>query len=234
MVAGQPALARPTKALVQRIRASPTPLDTRVGGLTAGFLDLQSSLRSRLPLAIVVLAGTTLIVLFLMTGSLVLPLKSLLMNVLSLSATFGLLVAIFQDGRLEGVLRYTSQGALESTQPILLAVIAFALSTDYAVFLLTRIKEERDAGAGNTEAVARGLERSGRIVTCAALLFCVAVLAFSTSRIVFIKELGVGMALAVIIDATLVRALLVPSLMRLLGDWNWWAPRPLQRLRGRR
>jgi len=155
------------------------------------------------------------------------------MNVLTVSAAFGLLVLIFQDGRLEGLLAYESQGALELTQPILLFAIAFGLSTDYGVFLLTRIKEARDAGHDDREAVALGLERTGRIVTCAALLFVVAIGAFSTSEIVFIKELGVGTALAVIIDATIVRALLVPSLMRLLGHWNWWAPAPLARLHRR-
>jgi RND superfamily putative drug exporter len=170
------------------------------------------------------------VLLFAMTGSVVLPLKSLVMNLLTLIATFGLLVLIFQDGRLESVLGYTSQGALEETQPILLAAIVFALSTDYGVFLLTRIKELRDAGASNTEAVAGGLERTGRLVTSAALLFCIAVGAFSISKIVFIKELGVGMALAVILDATIVRGVLVPSLMRLLGEWNWWAPPALRRL----
>jgi RND superfamily putative drug exporter len=173
------------------------------------------------------------VLLFLLTGSVVLPLKSLLMAALTLSATLGLLVFVFQDGRLTGFFSYTSQGALESTQPILLAAIALGLSTDYTVFLLSRIKEAHDAGLPNTEAVALGLDRTGRLITSAALLFCVAVGAFSTSKIVFIKELGVGMAVAVILDATLVRALLVPSLMKLLGDWNWWAPAPLRRLHAR-
>ena len=168
-----------------------------------------------------------------MTGSVVLPIKALLMNLLTLSAAFGLLVLIFQDGRLEGVLDYTRKGALESTQPILLFAIAFGLSTDYGVFLLTRIKEARDSGLPDREAVATGLERTGRIVTFAALLFCVAIGAFATSQVVFIKELGVGTALAVLIDAFIVRALLVPSLMVLLGRWNWWAPRPLARLHAR-
>ena len=140
---------------------------------------------------------------------------------------------IFQDGRLEGLLDYTSQGALEATQPILLFVLAFALSTDYGVFMLTRIKEARDAGAPDDEAVAAGLERTGRIVTAAALLFCIAIGAFATSEVIFIKQVGIGTALAVIIDATIIRALLVPSLMKLLGHWNWWAPRPLQRLHRR-
>jgi RND superfamily putative drug exporter len=155
------------------------------------------------------------------------------MNLLSLGAAFGLLVLVFQDGRLESVFRYSSQGALESTQPVLLFVVAFALATDYGLFLLTRIKEHHDAGLPNGRAVPLGLERTGRIVTSAALLFCVAIGAFSTSRIVFVKELGVGTAIAVLVDATIVRALLVPSLMALLGEWNWWAPRPLRRLQQR-
>jgi RND superfamily putative drug exporter len=155
------------------------------------------------------------------------------MNLLTLSATFGILVLIFQHGHLESIFRYSSQGALEETQPILLAAIAFALSTDYGVFLLTRIKEIHDSGVPNTEAVASGLERTGRLVTSAALLFCIAIGSFATSKIVFIKELGVGIALAVILDATVVRGLLVPSLMKLLGEWNWWAPRPLRRLHDR-
>src|SRR5690606_31936467 len=162
--------------------------------------------------------------LFAMTGSLVLPLKQLVMNFLGLSAVFGILVLIFQDGRLEGLLAYRSDGGLESTQPLLLFAVAFGLSTDYGVFLLSRIKEAYDGGAPNSEAVAIGLERTGRIVTAAALLFAVALAAFATSEIVFIKENGVGTALAVLIDASIIRALLVPSLMALLGRWNWWAP----------
>jgi uncharacterized membrane protein YdfJ with MMPL/SSD domain len=168
-----------------------------------------------------------------MTGSVVLPIKSLLMNVLNLSAVFGLLVLIFQDGRLEGLLGYTSPGAIEQTMPILLFAVAFGLSTDYAVFLLSRIKEARDNGASDSESVAIGLERTGRIVTAAALLFAVAMFAFATSKIIFIKENGVGTALAVLIDASIIRALLVPALMELLGKWNWWAPAPLRRLHQR-
>jgi enamine deaminase RidA (YjgF/YER057c/UK114 family) len=155
------------------------------------------------------------------------------MNALTVSAAFGLLVLIFQDGRLEGLLGFMSQGALESTQPIVLFAMVFGLSTDYNVFLLSRIKEARDGGAGDSEAVAIGLERTGRIVTAAAALFCVAIGAFAMSEIVFIKELGIGTALAVLLDATIVRALLVPSLMQLLGRWNWWAPPVLRRLHGR-
>ena len=176
---------------------------------------------------------TTLTILFLMTGSVVLPVKALVMNLLTLSATFGILVLVFQDGRLEGVLGFESAGGLEATQPVLLFAIAFGLATDYAVFLLSRIKEARDGGMPNREAVAFGVERTGRIVTAAALLFIVAVGAFATSGVLFIKQVGVGTAIAVAIDATLVRALLVPALMALLGRWNWWAPAPLRRLHER-
>jgi RND superfamily putative drug exporter len=226
-------LSQTTKRIVRETRALAAPYPVRVGGQTASFLDLQSSLRARIPLAVAVLALSSFVLLFLLTGSVILPLKSLVMAALTLSATLGVLVFVFQHGRLTGLLQYTSQGALESTQPILLAAIAFGLSTDYSVFLLARIKEARDSGLSNTGAVAAGLERTGRLVTAAALLFCVAVGAFSLSKIVFIKELGVGMALAVLLDATVVRALLVPSLMKLLGDWNWWAPPPLRRVHER-
>jgi RND superfamily putative drug exporter len=233
VVARGEVLSASAKRLVRAVRAAPAPYPALVGGVTAGFLDQQASLKAHLPAALAVLIATTLVLLFLATGSVLLPLKSLVMNLLSLGAAFGLLVLVFQDGRLESVLRYSSQGALESTQPVLLFVVAFALSTDYGLFLLTRIKEHHDAGQPNALAVPLGLERTGRIVTSAALLFCVAIGAFSTSRIVFVKELGVGTALAVLIDATIVRALLVPSLMALLGEWNWWAPGPLRRLQAR-
>jgi RND superfamily putative drug exporter len=226
-------LAEASKHLVDEIRALDGPLELGVTGQTAEFLDQQASLGKRLPLAIGVLCLTTLALLFAMTGSVVLPIKSLLMNLLTLSAAFGLLVLIFQEGRLEHLLGYTGQGALEATQPVLLFAVAFGLSTDYAVFLLSRIKEARDRGLDDRAAVAAGLERTGRIVTAAALLFTVAIGAFATSRIIFIKEVGVGTALAVLIDATIIRALLVPSLMALLGRWNWWAPPPLRRLHRR-
>ena len=221
------------KDVVRAVRDVRAPFERRVGGQTAAFVDLQSSLAERLPIALAILCVTTLILLFLMTGSVVLPVKALIMNLLTLTAAFGLLVLIFQDGRFESLLDYTTQGALESTQPILLFAVAFGLSTDYGVFLLTRIKEAHDGGLSNTEAVAVGLQRTGRIVTFAALLFSIALGAFATSQIIFIKELGVGTVLAVLIDATIVRALLVPSLMKLLGEWNWWAPRPLARLHAR-
>jgi RND superfamily putative drug exporter len=163
----------------------------------------------------------------------VLPIKAVVMNFLSLSAMLGILVWIFQDGHLQGLLSFQSEGALDATQPIFLFAVGFGLATDYGVFLLSRIKEARDRGASNSEAVAIGLERTGRIVTAAALLFAVALGAFATSGIVFLKELGLGAALAVLIDASIIRALLVPSLMELLGSVNWWAPRPLRRLHDR-
>jgi RND superfamily putative drug exporter len=221
--------------IVREIRDLQPPAGSEllVTGASAGFIDFQQSLGDHLPLAVAIVVIATLIVLFLMTGSVVLPVKQLLMNVLNLSAVFGILVFIFQDGRLEGLLDYRSQGALEQTMPILLFAVAFGLSTDYGVFLLSRIKEARDGGASNQRAVAIGLERTGRVVTAAAALFAVAIGAFATSEIIFIKENGVGTALAVLIDATIIRALLVPSLMELLGNWNWWAPKPLRRLHDR-
>ena len=222
-----------TKQLVRDIRALHAPVYIGVAGETAAFLDLQHSLGAHLPAVLAVVVAATLIVLFLFTGSVVLPFKAVLMNLLSLSAVLGLLVLIFQDGRLEGLLSYTSQGALDATQPIFLTAVVFGLATDYSVFLLSRIKEARDNGVADSEAVAVGLERTGRIVTAAAILFAVAIGAFATSKLVFIKELGLGVALGVLIDATIIRALLVPSLMGLLGSWNWWAPRPLRRLHDR-
>jgi uncharacterized membrane protein YdfJ with MMPL/SSD domain len=219
--------------LVRDIRAEPAPFEVLAGGRAADFVDFKDSLVRHLPLALGIVAGATFVVLFLMTGSVVLPIKAVLMNLLTLSATFGILVLVFQDGRLEGLLDYTSQGSIEVTMPVLLFAVAFGLSTDYNVFLLSRIKEARDNGASDAEAVAMGLERTGRIVTSAALLFSVAIGAFATSQIIFIKENGIGTALAVLIDASIVRALLVPSLMELLGRWNWWSPRPLRRLHER-
>ena len=216
------------QTLVRDIRSQPSPFTFLVSGQAAAFVDLQTSLASRLPLAITIVALATIVLLFLMTGSLLLPIKAVVMNLLTLSAAFGVLVLVFQDGRFQDLLQYTSQGALESTQPVLLFAIVFGLSTDYGVFLLTRIKEAHDAGVPNTEAVATGLQRTGRIITAAALLFCVAIGAFATSQIIFIKELGIGIAGGVLVDATIVRAFLVPSLMALLGRWNWWAPPPLR------
>jgi len=234
-ISANPFTSEASQTTVKQVRqiAAPPGTTVLVGGATADFVDFQSSLVRHLPIAFAIIVVATLVILFLMTGSVVLPIKSLIMNVLNLSAVFGLLVLIFQDGRLEGLLDYTSMGGIEQTMPILLFAVAFGLSTDYAVFLLSRIKEARDGGASNTDSVAIGLERTGRIVTAAALMFAVAIGAFATSQIIFIKQNGVGTALAVLIDASIVRALLVPSLMKLLGGWNWWAPAPLRRLHER-
>jgi putative drug exporter of the RND superfamily len=229
----QQPLSDATERLVRNIRAIDAPVYVGVAGQTAAFVDLRHSLAAHLPAALAVVVAATLIVLFLFTGSVVLPVKAVLMNALSLSAVLGILVLIFQDGRLQGLLSYRGEGALDATQPIFLAAVAFGLATDYGVFLLSRIKEARDHGAADADAIAAGLERTGRIVTAAAILFAVAIGAFATSKLVFIKELGLGTALAVLIDASIIRALLVPSLMGLLGSWNWWAPKPLRRLHAR-
>ncbi len=222
-----------TLDLVTEIRDVDAPGATLVGGASAEQVDQVASIRANVLPALAILAILTIVTLFMLTGSVILPIKALIMNVLTISATFGILVLIFQDGRFEGLLDYTSQGALESSQPVFLFAVVFGLSTDYAVFLLTRIKEARDNGAGEREAVAIGLQRTGRIVTAAAVLFAIALGSFATSQIIFIKELGVGTALAVLIDATIVRAMLVPSLMALLGRRNWWAPAPLRRFHDR-
>jgi RND superfamily putative drug exporter len=231
VISKAPPLDERSQQLVRDLRALDG--DVLVTGSTAHYLDLQQSLKDHLPLVLAIVAAVTIVVLFAMTGSLILPIKQVLMNALGLSAVFGILVLIFQDGRFESLLGYTSQGGLESTQPLLLFAVVFGLSTDYGVFLLSRIKEARDAGYSDSEAVAVGLERTGRIVTAAALLLSIAIGAFVTSQIIFIKELGLGTAIAVLIDATIIRALLVPALMELLGRWNWWAPAPLARLHSR-
>ncbi len=225
------ALSSTSQDLVERIRSDVDGVE--VTGASAEFIDLQDSLAAHLPIVLAIVIGVTFVVLFLMTGSVVLPIKQVLMNAIGLIATFGILVLIFQDGRFEGLLDYDSQGGLESTQPLLLFAVAFGLSTDYGVFLLARIKEAHDSGAGERESVAIGIERTGRIITAAALLFAIAIGAFVTSEIIFIKQVGLGTAIAVLIDATIIRALLVPSLMRLLGRWNWWAPAPFRRLHAR-
>ncbi|MGH2853870.1 MAG: MMPL family transporter, partial [Solirubrobacteraceae bacterium] len=204
-----------------------------VGGGTAWFVDQKAAIAAHTPLTLAILAVVTGGFLFMMTGSLVVPLLALLMNLLTVAVGAGLLVAVFQDGHLSGLMGLSPIGGLEESNLVLLFIIAFALSTDYGVFLFARIKEAHDDGLPAREAVAHGLERTGRLVTAAALLFCVAIGAFVTSDIFFIKELGFGSALAVAIDATFVRALLVPALMGRLGERAWWAPRPLRRLHAR-
>jgi RND superfamily putative drug exporter len=202
-----------------------TPL---VDGTTAYQLDLLASLSATLPYALLVMFVAVSVLLFLMTGSLLMPVKAIVLNILSLSATFGALVWIFQDGHLQNLLGFQSTGSIDATQPILIFAIAFGLSMDYEVFLLSRIKERYDETGDNRAAVSSGLQRTGWLITSAAMLMAVVFSAFGTSKIIFIQEIGIGLAIAVIIDATLVRMLLVPATMRLLGKWNWWAPASLR------
>jgi len=219
--------------LVQDIRGLHAPFPVLVAGPSAELVDSKTAIFSRVPIAAGIIALVTFVVLFLMTGSVVIPLKALVMNVLSLSATFGAMVFIFQDGHLSNLLHFTATGTLDSSNPILMFCIAFGLSMDYEVFLLSRIKEEYDRTGDNVSSVAMGLERTGRIVTAAAGLLAMVFIAFSTSEISFIKMFGVGLALAVVMDATLIRGMLVPAFMRLMGRANWWAPGPLRRFHRR-
>ncbi|MDQ1483632.1 MAG: hypothetical protein QOF35_1708, partial [Actinomycetota bacterium] len=200
-----------------------------VGGASSGAVDLVDSIGARLPWMGLFVVVVMLILLFVAFGSVVLPVKAVVMNALSLTASFGVVTLIFQDGHLSGPLGFTPAGYLDVTQPILMLAIIFGLSMDYEVFLLSRIREEWDRTGDNTTSVAVGLQRSGRIITSAALLLAVVIGGFATSGIVFLKMIGVGMLVAVLLDATVVRALLVPATMRLLGTANWWAPGPLRR-----
>ena len=217
------------EALVEEIRALDAPFPVVVGGPSAQVVDLKESLFSRLPIAIALIAVATFVLLFMMTGSVLVPLKALVLNMLSLTATFGALVWVFQEGNLAGVLGFTPTGTIAVYTPILLFCIAFGLSMDYEVFLLSRIKEEYDLGHGNEESVAVGLEKTGGIVTAAALLLAVVFVAFATAEVAVVKIFGVGLTLAVLVDAFLVRTALVPAFMKLAGRANWWAPRRLRR-----
>lgn len=216
--------------LVQRLSAVARPYGGLVGGWTAYFIDQKASIASRAPIALLLLVLVVAAAVFLMTGSLVLPLKAVAMNLLTVSAGAGLLVLVFQDGHLSSLLGFTPIGGLEEAGLVLMFVMVFALSTDYEVFVLGRIKEARDSGLGNRDAVALGMERTGRLITAAAALFCVAIGALGTTDIFLTKQFGLGAALAAALDASIVRVLLVPSFMALLGGLNWWAPRPLRRL----
>ena len=219
--------------LVERVRALPAPFAVDVGGPSAQLVDTKAAISDRLPLAVAIIAGATLLLLFLMTGSLVIPIKALVLNLLSLSAVYGAMVFVFQDGHLSGLLGFTSTGTIDTSMPVLLSCIAFGLSMDYEVFLLSRIKEEYDRTGDTVSSVATGLERSGRIVTTLAALLAIVFIAFATSQVTFLKLFGIGSALAIVVDATLIRALLVPAFMRLAGRANWWAPRPLRLLHDR-
>jgi uncharacterized membrane protein YdfJ with MMPL/SSD domain len=221
--------------IVTQIRAmTPPPGATvLVGGTTAGLVDELASLGATLPWMALLVCVSTFMLLFLAFGSVVLPLKAIVMNVLSLSATFGVVVWIFQWGHLSGLLRFTATGSIDPTMPILMLAIIFGLSMDYEVFLLSRIRERYDQTGDNTASVAAGLQRTGGVITSLALLLIIVIGAFSASGITFIKLMGVGMIVALLVDATVVRVLLVPATMRLLGRANWWAPPPLRRLYAR-
>ncbi|HEX9343240.1 MAG TPA: MMPL family transporter, partial [Actinomycetota bacterium] len=202
-------------------------------GSAAFLVDYRQSLAARLPLVLGVIGLATMLLLWLMTGSVVVPLKAVVMNVLSLGASFGALVWVFQEGHLSGLLGFEPTGTVDITVPVLVFVFAFGLSMDYEVFLLSRIKETWDESGDNDHAVALGLQRTGRIVTSAAALIVAVFLGFASGELLTIKEIGVGMALAIVIDATVVRTLLVPAAMKLMGRWNWWSPTSLRRLHDR-
>jgi uncharacterized membrane protein YdfJ with MMPL/SSD domain len=216
-----------------RALAPPPHASVLVGGTTAMLVDELSSLGATLPWMALLTAVATFVLLFLAFGSVVLPVKAIVMNILSLSATFGVIVWVFQWGHLSGLLGFTATGSIDPTMPILLLAIVFGLSMDYEVFLLSRIRERYDETGDNTAAVAAGLQCTGGLITSLALLLVIVVALFSASSITFLKLLGVGMIVALIVDATVVRILLVPATMRLLGRANWWAPGPLRRLYSR-
>ncbi|SCG57980.1 MMPL family transporter [Micromonospora halophytica] len=218
--------------VVRQLRDLPAPAgaEVLVGGRSAADRDLLDSLTDRLPWMALLMAGATLLLLFLAFGSVVLPVKAVLMNLLSIGASFGVVVWIFQDGHLSDLLGFTPTGFIDPNNPILMLAMLFGLATDYEVFLLSRVREEWDRTGDNTASVALGLQRTGRIITAAALLLIIVVAGFTTGGMSYIKLIGVGMIVAIVVDATLVRALLVPATMRLLGRWNWWAPGPLARV----
>ncbi len=218
---------------IKAVRSIDSPFTVMVGGPSAQLVDSKESLLSRLPWAAAIIAIVTFVLLFLMFGGVLVPVKAVLLNLLSLTATFGAMVWIFQDGHLSGFLDFTPTGTIDATTPVLMFCIAFGLSMDYEVFLLSRIKEEHDRHGDNTRAVAVGLEKTGRIVTAAALLIAIVFIAFATSGVSFIKLFGLGLALAVLMDAFVIRSTLVPAFMRLAGEANWWAPAPLRKLQQR-
>lgn len=217
-------------ALLRDLRALDAPFAVYLGGQAAIQVDFVDSLSQGAPWAVGLVVLATFVLLFLMTGSLLVPFKTLIINGLSLAASLGILSWIFVDGNLEGLLDFTSTGGIETYVLVLIIAFGFGLAMDYEVFLLARIKEHVDAGDSNDVAVRKGLQRSGRIITSAAAVIIIVFIGFATGSMLVIKEVGIGLAIAVLLDATLVRMLLVPATMTLLGDWNWWAPAPLRRL----
>jgi RND superfamily putative drug exporter len=216
--------------LINSVRKVPAPFKVLVGGAAADYADSQAGIARTLPWALGWIALTVLVLLFMFTGSIILPIKAVILNALSLGATMGVLTWIFVDGHMMWLVgSFTKTGTIDTSMVILISVVTFGLSMDYELFLLSRIKEEHDADRSNVDAVATGLQRSARIITAAAILLSVVFAAFLTSGVTTIKTLGFGVAFAILLDATLVRALLVPALMRLFGERNWWAPRAMKR-----
>lgn len=231
-----PSAADPADArnVVSDIRDQPAPGDVLVGGSAATLVDATDTIADRLPWALAVIALSTFVLLFLFTGSVLIPLKATVTNLLSLSATFGALVYVFQEGHLRWLVGdFTPTGTLETTLPVLVFCIAFGLSMDYEVFLLSRIAEAHRNGASTNEAVAQGLQRTGGLITAAAAILVTVFVALAASNLTALKVIGVGLTLAVVLDATIIRGLLVPAIMRLAGEANWWAPAPLRRLHNR-
>ncbi|MFI2200847.1 MMPL family transporter [Streptomyces sp. NPDC020192] len=215
------------------IRALRAPFDTKVTGTAAVLVDTKHAIAERLPWAAAFIAVVTLLLVFLLTGSVLIPIQAVVLNALSLTAMFGAVVWVFQDGHLSGPLGFTSPGSIETTLPVLMFCVAFGLSMDYGVFLLSRIKEEYDRTGDHDTAVRHGLQRTGGLITAAAVILAVVMVAIGTSRVTNTKMLGLGIALAVLMDAMVVRSLLVPAIMRLTGRATWWAPAPLRRLHAR-
>ena len=216
--------------LINRIRAIDSPIEVLVGGIAADYADTQDGIAQTLPWVFLWIAITVLVLLFLFTGSVLLPIKAIILNFASLAATIGVLTLIFIEGKFTFLVGdFIQTGSLDTSTLVLIAVVAFGLSMDYEVFLLSRIKEEHDAGKSNVESVALGLQKSARIITAAAFILAIVFAAFIISGVTSIKSMGFGIAFAILLDATLIRALLVPALMRLFGDWNWWAPKALRR-----
>lgn len=220
--------------LVETLRGMDAPFDeVLVGGGTAAFIDTKRAILDNLPLAAALLFGATFVLLFLMFGSILVPLKAIVLNLLSLGATFGVMVLVFQEGLLESALGFTSTGFTDISTPVLIFGIAFGLSMDYEVFLLSRIKEEYDRCGHNEDAIVDGIDQTGPLVTAAAVLLTVTFLATATSSLSFLKLFGIGLAVAVLVDAFIVRVTIVPALMSVAGKWNWWAPGPLRRFHDR-
>ncbi|MFI9462942.1 MMPL family transporter [Streptomyces xiamenensis] len=233
VIPGQDALRGDIADLVHEVRALDAPYDVLVGGTPAAMTDFRAALLDRLPLVVALIVLVTVVIIFLMTGSVLIPLKATVANALSLTVMFGALVWIFQDGNLSGVLDFTPSGRMEPSIPILMFCIAYGLSMDYEVFILARVKDEWDRTGDNTRAVAVGIQRSAPLITAAAGILALTFAAYATGQVVFLKQLGVGMALAVLVDALVIRTVLVPAFMRLAGDANWWAPPALRRLHAR-